>query len=499
MPFFRQHEYFNTSGAGCKGFFSLFPAGSGKQVDVQPLSTIKPPQEDQPPGAELRGHGQPHAHQPQAPHQGQGQGDAHPPHGSQADEERPLGVPGAPQCARGHDGRPEQGLGKGHDAQHLAAQVDDLRLLGEDHNELGGEEEQHRPAQGHHAHAHPGDHPGEALGQVLPPRADGLAHQGGAGHRHAGGRQVADGFRGHRQVVGRHRHGADAGDDGGDDDLGHAHDGALQGGGEAQTPGGQQAAPLELIALVQADADGGLFAEQGRQKQQAHQGGGEPRGKGSTPYAPSRAPHGEAQAQHLHRAGGVDEQGVENHVEHVDHQVEDHGGLGVPGAADDGAEHVGAQGEGHGAGHDPEVQGGVPPDGGLGAQQGGQREGEGESHRPHEDAEEDGKAQALPHHPPGVLPPAGPQVLGHLHGKADGRRGKKPVEQPGGAGGKAHRRRGLGAQGPHHGGVHVLHQGDHDLLDNGGPGQKQHRAQGGLYRRGALVGEQLRNAVAHTS
>ena len=71
---------------------------------------------------------------------------------------------------------------------------------------------------------------------------------------------------------------------------GHAHDGALQAAGEAQSPGGQQATPLELIALVQADADGGLFAEQGRQKQQAHQGGGEPRGKGGAPYTPPPRP-----------------------------------------------------------------------------------------------------------------------------------------------------------------------------------------------------------------
>ena len=65
----------------------------------------------------------------------------------------------------------------------------DLGVLGEDLDQLGGEQEQHRPAQGHNAHAHPGDHPGEALGQVLPAGAHGLAHQGGARHGHAGGRQ----------------------------------------------------------------------------------------------------------------------------------------------------------------------------------------------------------------------------------------------------------------------------------------------------------------------
>ena len=158
--------------------------------------------------------------------------------------------------------------------------------------------------------------------------------------------------------------------------------------------------------------------------------------------------------------------------------------------------------KGHGAGHDPEVQGGVSPHGGIRSQKGGQGEGQGKADGPHEQAEEHGKAQALPHHFPGVLLPARSQVLGHLHGKAYGSRGEKAVEEPGGAGGQPHGGGGLRAQRAHHGGVHVLHQGDHDLLHNGGPGQQQHRGEGQAEAGGALLGEQGGEPVflsAHTS
>ena len=446
---------------------------------MQPFPTVQAHHEDEPPGAQFGGHGQPHTNEAQAAHQGQRQGDAHAPHGGQVDEEGPLGIPRAAQGARGHNGRAKQRLSKGHNPQHLAAQVDDLRVGGENLNQLGREEEQNGAAKGHDDYAHPADRAGEPLGQILAARANGLAHQGGARHRHARGRQVADGLRRNGQVVGRHRHRANAGNQGGDDNLGQADDGALQGGGQAQLPGGQQALAVEAVALLQVDLHRGLLAEHHHQEQAGHNGRGKPRGKGGAAHAPAKAPHIHLAAEQIHGAGGVDEQGVQDDVKDVNHQIQHHGRAGIPRAADDGAEHIGAQRKGHGAGHDAEIQGGVPTDGGVGPQHGRQEKAEHKGDGAHQHPKDAHKAQRLPGDALGVLLAAGAQVLGHLHGKADGRRVEEPVEQPGGAGGDAHRRCGIGAQRAHHGSVHVLHQGEHNLLDDGGPGQEQHRGQCG--------------------
>ena len=248
--------------------------------------------------------------------------------------------------------------------------------------------------------------------------------------------------------------------------------GALQGGGQAQLPGGQQALAVEAVALLQVDLHRGLLAEHHHQEQAGHNGRGKPRGKGGAAHAPAKAPHIHLAAEQIHGARGVDEQGVQDDVKDVNHQIQHHGRAGIPRAADDGAEHIGAQRKGHGAGHDAEIQEASPRMEGSAPSMAGRKKLSTKAMAPISTPKDAHKAQRLPGDALGVLLAAGAQVLGHLHGKADGRRVEEPVEQPGGAGGDAHRRCGIGAQRAHHGSVHVLHQGEHNLLDDGGPGPR---------------------------
>ncbi len=67
----KQLLYFSTRPGDCKAFLRVFCRFGSilEQVDVQPLSPVKADHKDQTAGAELGGHGQPHANQTQAAHQ----------------------------------------------------------------------------------------------------------------------------------------------------------------------------------------------------------------------------------------------------------------------------------------------------------------------------------------------------------------------------------------------------------------------------------------------
>ena len=450
---------------------------------MHPFAPVKADHKDQAAGKEFGGHSQPHANQPQSASQQQGQGNTHPPHGGKADKEGPSGVSGAPQGTGRHNGSPEQGFREGYNPQYLAAQVDDLGIGREDPDELGSEEIEHRPAEGHNDDTHPADHSGKPPCQVFPASADGLPHQGGACYRNTGSGQVADGLGGHRQMISCHGHGADAGNYRGDDNLSHAQGGTFQGHRQSQFPGGGQAVALKGIPLFPMDLDGGFFSEKHDQEHTGYKGRGQSRGKGRPAHAPSSAPHKDFPAKQGDGAGRVDKQGVENHIEHIDDQVENHRGAGIPGAADHGAEHVGDQGEGHSAGDDPEIEGCIGSDGGIGVQHGGEKEGQTKGHGAHKNPEDPYELKGLPGNFLSILLASGPQMLGHLDGKSHSGRVEESVKEPGGAGCQAHRGGGVRSQGAHHSGVHILDQGEHDLFHNGWPCQKQHRGQSGSQMR----------------
>ena len=208
-------------------------------------------------------------------------------------------------------------------------------------------------------------------------------------------------------MVCRHRHSVDTGDQGSDDHLGKACQRALQRHRQAQPPNSQKAGLFKGIPALHGDAHRGVFQKNRQRKENAHRHIGTGGGKGRAAHAPARAPHGKGSAQQGNCSGGVDEQRVQDHIQHIGEKVQKHGSFGISRTAKNGAEHVGAKGKGHGAGHNAEIQRGVSPNFLLGPEHGGQGKGKRHTDSADEQAEKDHKPQRLPGDAFGVLLPAG--------------------------------------------------------------------------------------------
>ena len=107
------------------------------------------------------------------------------------------------------------------------------------------QQEHQRPGEGHDPHAQGNGEIGEAAAQVLPPRADALAHQGGGRRGDAVARHVAEALHCHRQGVRCHRHRPQRGYDAGGGHMGAAQDDPLRRHGQRQPGGGAQAFRLQ--------------------------------------------------------------------------------------------------------------------------------------------------------------------------------------------------------------------------------------------------------------
>ena len=81
-----------------------------------------------------------------------------------------------------------------------------------------------------------------------------------------------------------------------------------------------------------------------------------------TYHAPACAEEGHFQTQQRHRPGGIDQQEVEDNVDDVDHHTHLHGGLGITGRPQKGAENAGGRPGEHGQIENEEISAGQPLD-----------------------------------------------------------------------------------------------------------------------------------------
>ena len=121
--------------------------------------------------------------------------------------------------------------------------------------------------------------------------------------------------------------------------------------------------------------------------------------------------------------------------------------------------------------HDAKIGACVGPDGGIGAQHGGEKLPQNDCDHGQRQAEQDIEQNSLAQDGPAVAVPPGSQILCHLHGKAHGSCVDDAVEQPYRAGHHADGGSGLVAQRAYHGGIDVAHQGGYQLLQNSGQRQ----------------------------
>ena len=171
VPFFRQHEYFSTSGAGCKGFFSLFPAGkrqTGRCAATSPGTAA--------PGRSAPGRRAPRpwpATRPPAPGSppGLGTGVMRTPHmEARLMRNGPLESPAPRSAPEATMDAPNRGSAKATMRSTWLPRSMTSASWEKIIMSWGAKRNSTAPPKVHHAHTHPGDHPGEALGQVLPTR-----------------------------------------------------------------------------------------------------------------------------------------------------------------------------------------------------------------------------------------------------------------------------------------------------------------------------------------
>ena len=222
-----------------------------------------------------------------------------------------------------------------------------------------------------------------------------------------------------------------------------------------------------------ADAQRAVPQQQNTQRQRTAHSVGKRRAQCCTRYAPAQTPDREVLAEYRHFPSGVDEEKVEDDVQYAGEDADEARGKRITRRAQHGG--IGAHGHDEGQGS--------RPDGKIGrsvclqcrvcAQPPGQKPADahakGRCRQTHRQIEQHG----LPQNATGVLLAVCAQILCHLNGKRHAQPGQHPVQQPCAGTDDANGGCCGGADMPHHGGINVLHGGDHDLLQNGRDAQRQ--------------------------
>ena len=404
-----------------------------------------------------------------------GEEDPDAPHAAGGDPEHAPGASGAVAHALPGDHQAEEGLGKGHNAQQPRAHLHHVLRVGEDAHQRLRQQIEQQTAQRHeeHRHAQAGVAGIEKFAPV--PLAHGDADQGGGGGAQAEARQIEDLLGVDGDGVGGKDRDAHAVHHAGEDDVAHAGDegGAQHWQGDAPHRPQQLVIPLPKAPRGNAQL---LLAEEGPGHPHAGKGGGEAGGDGRAPDA---------------EPGGIDQQIVQPHVQHIAAQVHAHGRAGVLHGLQRRTEKAGRSEKGDGQTHQEEIGRGVGLDRGVGLhpdrQDGRDPQADRREQQAHREAEPHGQGRHTAH----ALPVPLPQALGqerqaaHRKGVGDG------VHQPVDAGAGADGGGGRLAQMAHHGGVHVLEEGAQDLLGDGRRGQLQQGDQHGFFLVSPLHGASL--------
>ncbi len=153
------------------------------------------------------------------------------------------------------------------------------------------------------------------------------------------------------------------------------------------------------------------------------------------------------------------------------------GGTGIACAADGGAEHIGAQGKGHGARDNAEIKRASPRMDSSAPSRVGRGKGERKGEKPYGGAENPDEAKRLPGDFFRFGFAACAQMLATCTEKPTEAAFRKPLKSQVVAGREADGSGGGRAQRAYHGRVHILYQCNHDLFHHSRPGQEQHRPQ----------------------
>ena len=451
---------------------------SGQCSFVQPLAARQPHKEQHAAHGQLKAHGEPHAHQPKVRGQQGSEGEPDAPHADEVQHKAPGAVARALHGTAGHDAGTEHRLGQRFNAQHLRTQRDDRRVGRENAHQLRRKNVHANAGQRHDAHAHAGAQPGKALGHIPAVRAHGLAHQGKGGVLDAVASHIAQALGADAQAVGRNGGGAQTRHDADEQHLCRRKGRTLCGQRCAHLPQVLQAGFGDAPGSGLADAQRAVPQQQDSKGQHAADDGGQSGAQCGTRHAEACAPDGHAVAEQLHLPGGVDEEEVEDHVQHAGQHADEARRQGVAGRAQHGGIGAHGHGKGQGSGPDGKVGRGICLQRRVRAQPPGQEaadaDAEGCRRAAHHEIEDHGLAQ----HAPGIVLPVGTQILRHLNGKGHVQARQHPVQQPGAGADDADGCRGRRTDVAHHGRVDVLHGRDHDLLQDGRDAQREHHLQG---------------------
>jgi hypothetical protein len=192
-------------------------------------------------------------------------------------------------------------------------------------------------------------------------------------------------------------------------------------------------------------------------------------------------------------ARAEDEEEVEDDVDDVGQQVEEHRRARIARAAQQVRAHHQRAVEHIARGDDGQVRGGVRPDRRLRAHPAGQIAGNEHHQQRQQSAAAHRRQQGLHRDAARPLQLGGADGAAHEHGEAGGQPGEQAVDEPGGRGADGDRRRRGGADRADHGGVRVLNAGQQKLLDQRRPGEKPDRLQ-----RMPVLGEQI-DGLRHDS
>ena len=335
---------------------------------------------------------------------------------------------------------------------------------------MRGKHIQPHAGQCHDAHAHGGAQPCKALCHVPAVCAHSLSHQRKSGVLNAVACHVAQALGADPQTVGGS---AQPGHDAHQQHLCRGQGGALCCQRCAHLPHVVQTGAGNVPRAGLADAQRAVPQQQNTQRQRTAHSVGKRRAQCCTRYAPAQTPDREVLAEYRHFPSGVDEEKVEDDVQYAGEDADEARGKRITRRAQHGG--IGAHGHDEGQGS--------RPDGKIGrsvclqcrvcAQPPGQKPADahakGRCRQTHRQIEQHG----LPQNATGVLLAVCAQILCHLNGKRHAQPGQHPVQQPCAGTDDANGGCCGGADMPHHGGINVLHGGDHDLLQNGRDAQRQ--------------------------
>ena len=209
------------------------------------------------------------------------------------------------------------------------------------------------------------------------------------------------------------------------------------------------------------------------------EGEGKGAGRGGSDDAHAGAWDQEFHTQSGYMTGRVDQQEIQAHIDDVHPHAYLHGGLGISGSPEGSTENDGSRPGQHGKVEDEEIGGCQIPDSFIYLHPNRYQAAEGQGQDGEEGADDACNQHRLGNgFGSGLLVP-GAVGTGNEGQKANAQGRNRAADEPVDGGGGANGGGGVGAQGTDHGGVNILHRRLHQLLQHGGPGQRQDRGDHG--------------------